>query len=319
MPDTQHMTSKQIANFSHTSMSWRKHANVSWRVLPTKFLTATEIRLINARIKGPVSSRVRDEALLDHIVRLPVRQEVYKQEEDLNRLATTLASNLIRNPVFEGGNKRTALLAAGLFLLQNGMKLRATASQVVGNDAVVEVHRGLSAGKIDETEFSELCRHLWRSPVNNGGTEPFSIKDQNEDSIRKLMLSISSTAEYCYQTIAILRSGSYKQKEDHQVVDCLIGNQSIVLDKDIASRIVTGKLWIRSCPITFHPRLVPGGNDGQYYRLLFPNNRKAFDMLGLDAMRRTGVMFLDGPLDYSIVNPTGASGESFSWLEKIMC
>lgn len=301
-------------------MSWRKHANASGRVLPTKlstkFLTATEIKLINARIRGPVSSRVRDGALLEHIARLPVTQELCNQEQDLNRLATTLASNLIGRPVFEGGNKRTALLAAGLFLLQNGMKLRATASQVVGNDAVVEVHRGLSAGKIDETEFSEVCHHLWRLPVKKGGIGPSSIKDQSEDSVRKLMLSISSTTEHCYQTIAILRSSSYKQQEDRQVVDCLIGNRSIVLDKGIASRIVTRDLWIRSCPITFHSRPVPVKNDGQYYRLLFPNNHKAFDMLGLYAMRQTGVVFLDGPLDYSIVNPTGTSGELFSWLRR---
>lgn len=193
------------------------------------------------------------------------------------------------------------------------MKLRATASQVVGNDAVVEVHRGLSTGKIDETEFSELCRHLWRSPVNSGATRPFSIEDRSEDSIMKLMLSVSSEGGQCYQTIAILRSGSFEQKENHQVIDCLIGNRSIVLDKDVASRIRTGKLWIGSCLFTFQHRLGSGENDVGCYRLLFPNNRKVFDVLGRDTTRRIGVIFEDGPLEYSVVNETGTfDGESFS-------
>lgn len=124
-----------------------KHARLFWQ---TKFITATEIRLINARIQGPIDSRVRDEALLKHNVILPIIQQISGKEKDLPNLAGNLASNSIRNPVFADGNKRTALLAAGLFLLQNGMLPRESASRDMNNDVLVVVHCGLSTGMAGE-------------------------------------------------------------------------------------------------------------------------------------------------------------------------
>lgn len=299
-------------------MYWPKQFKYPWRFFQTKFITATEIKLINARIEGPVNSHVRDEALLNDIVRSPIREEIREQQSDLNQLATIIASNLIKRPVFVGGNKRTALLAAGLFLLQNGMKLRATASQAVGNEALVEVHRGLSAGKIDEPEFSGVCRHLWRSTANSGATEPLSSQDRSEESIKKLMLSVSSKEEGCYRTTAILRSGSYKQRKDHQTVDCLIGDRSIFLENSVASRLTTSKPEAQSHSVTFQDHRVSGENRPGCYRLVFPEKRKVFNMLGLDGTRRMGLMFLDGPLDYSAINPSGTfGGESIARLEKM--
>ncbi len=296
-------------------MFWRKHVKSPFRFCGTKFVTATETKLLNARIKGPINSHVHDEALLNRIVRSPIGQEIYSQERDLNRLAATLASNLIKNPVFAGGNKRTALLATGLFLLRNGMKLRAAASQVVGNDAMVEVHCGLSTGRIDETEFYEICRRLWRSTAISDARRPLSTQDRRKGSMRELILSVPSRNEQFHPTTAIL----YQQNEDDQVVDCLIGDQSIFLEKRVTSLLTTASPVGQPTDVYLRHRHVSSEEYPGCSRLEFPDKGQVFSVLGHGRRRRTGVMFSDEQLDYSVISSTETSGESFVRLEKICC
>lgn len=93
--------------------------------------------------------------MLESAVNSPINQQHYKQENDLARLAAALSYKLIKNHAFANGNKRTALLAANLFLLQNGKLLQQDAYRVENNDAITQAHSGVAMGEVEESELAD--------------------------------------------------------------------------------------------------------------------------------------------------------------------
>ncbi|HZK99343.1 MAG TPA: type II toxin-antitoxin system death-on-curing family toxin [Caulobacteraceae bacterium] len=89
------------------------------------------------------ASGLRDEGLLESALARPQNRHAYEGVDDISELAATHAVALSSNHAFIDGNKRTAFLAAGLFLEKNGLRL--TASQV---DATLTMLRG-AAGEMD--------------------------------------------------------------------------------------------------------------------------------------------------------------------------
>src|SRR2546430_7889671 len=118
-----------------------------------RFLKASQVKLLNAYIEGS-SSCVHNEGILESAVNSPISQQHYGQENDVVRLAAALSFKLIKNHAFTNGNKRTALVAANLFLLQNKMALQQDASQVENNDAITQVHTGVATGQVEEEELA---------------------------------------------------------------------------------------------------------------------------------------------------------------------
>jgi death-on-curing protein len=86
---------------------------------------------------------VRDEGLLESALARPRQKHAYG-DPNLNELAAAYAFGIVRNHPFVDGNKRTALMAAYVFLRVNGLIL--DASEV---EAVI-MFRDLAAGQIDE-------------------------------------------------------------------------------------------------------------------------------------------------------------------------
>jgi death-on-curing protein len=94
---------------------------------------------------------LRDLSLLESALARP-RQLLAYDDPDICDLAAAYASGIIRNHPFVDGNKRTAFVAAYVFLASNGLRLVATevdAAQVV---------RLLAADEIDEATFSAWLR-----------------------------------------------------------------------------------------------------------------------------------------------------------------
>ena len=92
-----------------------------------------------------------DSSLLDSALARP-KQILAYGEPDISDLAAAYASGIIRNHPFVDGNKRTAFMAAYVFLASNGLRLVATevdAAQVVTL---------LAASEIDEATFSAWVR-----------------------------------------------------------------------------------------------------------------------------------------------------------------
>ncbi len=93
-----------------------------------------------------------DEGLLESALARPRQFFTYEASPDLARLAAAYAAGLVRDHPFVDGNKRTAFLAAGLFLELNGFRL--TVSQVDATRAVL----ALAAGEMKEQEFAAWIR-----------------------------------------------------------------------------------------------------------------------------------------------------------------
>ena len=101
-------------------------------------------------------SGVRDEGLLESALTRPQQLFAYGDPPpDLAALAASLAFGIARNHPFIDGNKRTAFVAAELFLALNGYRLAA-------EDADCVPHMlALAGGDLDEASFAAwLRRHL---------------------------------------------------------------------------------------------------------------------------------------------------------------
>ena len=95
---------------------------------------------------------LRDSSLLESALARP-RQLIAYGEPDICELAAAYASGIVRNHPFVDGNKRTAFVAAYVFLASNGQRLVATE---VDAARVVTL---LAADEIDETTFSAWLRN----------------------------------------------------------------------------------------------------------------------------------------------------------------
>lgn len=73
-------------------------------------------------------------------------------EPTIHELAAAYAFGIARNHAFVDGNKRTAIVAAGAFLLINGYVLTAD------NGTLYEFVVGLAAGEIDEEGAAAFFR-----------------------------------------------------------------------------------------------------------------------------------------------------------------
>ena len=90
---------------------------------------------------------VRDQGLLESALARPLNLHAYG-EPSLPKLAAAYAFGIARNHPFVDGNKRTALVAAELFLGLNGMDLTATDVECV------EVFLSLAAGELGEDQLA---------------------------------------------------------------------------------------------------------------------------------------------------------------------
>ncbi|APZ55359.1 type II toxin-antitoxin system death-on-curing family toxin [Salipiger abyssi] len=90
---------------------------------------------------------IRDEGLLDSALAKPRNKHAYG-EDNLCELAAAYAAGIARNHPYIDGNKRTAFLAAYVFLKINGLHL--VASEVEAVQMTVD----LAAGSLDETAFA---------------------------------------------------------------------------------------------------------------------------------------------------------------------
>ena len=93
----------------------------------------------------------RDMGLFESAVARP-QQLAYYGQPDAAQLAATYAFGLARNHPFVDGNKRTAFVAAELFLALNGLKLMAEDAHCVVTMLAV------AAGQMDESTFARWLR-----------------------------------------------------------------------------------------------------------------------------------------------------------------
>jgi len=100
------------------------------------------------------ASGLRDAGLLDSALARPQNLAAYA-EPDAADLAAAHAFGIVRNHPFVDGNKRTALVAAELFLVLNGRAPHAS------DETCVIAMRDLAAGTLSEAAFASwLTEHM---------------------------------------------------------------------------------------------------------------------------------------------------------------
>ncbi len=93
----------------------------------------------------------RDVGLFESAIARP-QQLAHYGEPDAAELAAAYAFGIARNHPFVDGNKRTAFVAAELFLALNGMTLHAD------DAACVTTMLAVAAGQLDEPSFARWLR-----------------------------------------------------------------------------------------------------------------------------------------------------------------
>ena len=126
-------------------------ANETWRWLPAQMLVSIHDE---QQSEHGGAAGLRDEGLFESALARP-RQLATYGEPDVVELAAAYAFGLVRNHPFVDGNKRTAFIAAQLFLRLNGHRINAPHVDCVLTTLA------LAAGDIDEAAFAAWLRsHL---------------------------------------------------------------------------------------------------------------------------------------------------------------
>lgn len=106
------------------------------------------------------STGVRDPGMLESALARPINAWAYGADDPAD-LAAAYAFGIARNRPFVDGNKRTAWVAARLFLALNGHELRFDA-----RDAV-RTMLALAAGELSEEELADWFRGHLAAPAGN--------------------------------------------------------------------------------------------------------------------------------------------------------
>ena len=119
-----------------------------WRWIDRSFVIAAHSEQIKAHGGG---QGMRDEGLLESALARAQNLDGHG-EPDVADLAAAYAFGVARNHPFVDGNKRTALVIADTFLIDNGFILLA-------NDAeLVVLFQHLAAGEVSEIELADWFR-----------------------------------------------------------------------------------------------------------------------------------------------------------------
>lgn len=94
---------------------------------------------------------LRDRGLLQSALARPINRANYGNPDACD-LATAYAFGIVRDHPFIDGNKRTAFVAAAVFLLDNGYEID------LDDESIVHVMFDVSAGSMSEAELSAWLR-----------------------------------------------------------------------------------------------------------------------------------------------------------------
>lgn len=115
-----------------------------------RWLTAEVVISVNKALVEETAKPhgLRDMGLLEGALGRPINLFHYSAERDAARLATTLLFALAANHPFVQGNKRTAFVAALMFLESNGYGLVVPDSELLAKQIVFVIE-----GRMTEDEF----------------------------------------------------------------------------------------------------------------------------------------------------------------------
>ncbi|KAI9674424.1 MAG: hypothetical protein M1817_001762 [Caeruleum heppii] len=101
--------------------------------------------------------------LLDSATHSPLQVKHYTNQDDVIELAAILSEKVIKNHAYQDGNKRTALVAADMFLKINGFQLQQTPMAAdLNNIKLAMGHEAIAANRWTVDHLAELYRSVAR-------------------------------------------------------------------------------------------------------------------------------------------------------------
>lgn len=88
------------------------------------FRFLTSVQVVKFHISTIAVAQPSQPAMLDSAIASPMNIKHYQKEENVFQLAANLAEKIMKNHAYQDGNKRTALIAADMFLRINGYRLQ---------------------------------------------------------------------------------------------------------------------------------------------------------------------------------------------------
>ncbi|CAL5866403.1 uncharacterized protein PFLUO_LOCUS611 [Penicillium psychrofluorescens] len=124
-----------------------------------RFLKVSQVQRLHARFVVPNAVPVQP-SMLEFVVHSPMNMKYYAKEEDVFRLAANLAEKIMKNHAVQDGNKRTALLAADMFLKINGYFLQKVPfAEDINNKGLADAHVAV----VKNQWTAEQLRNYYRS------------------------------------------------------------------------------------------------------------------------------------------------------------
>jgi death-on-curing protein len=119
------------------------------------FLGVEQVLAVHRRVVAEFggSAQVRDHGLLESAAMMPAARFAGEFLHDgIPAMAAAYLFHICRNHPFMDGNKRTALAAAEVFVLLNGLRLKATGRELE------RLTLGVAAGRLSKAETVEFFR-----------------------------------------------------------------------------------------------------------------------------------------------------------------
>jgi death-on-curing protein len=141
------------------------------------FLSCDDLIVINERLikmKTPDElCGVFSQASLETAQQSVNMHRYFAQTEDVVTLAAVLFESIARNHAFHNANKRTAVVAASIFMLMNGYELTAP------GDDLVEVAVAVVTDEISRDRLEDFLYH-WHRPIDE-------LESLGNESLRRLI------------------------------------------------------------------------------------------------------------------------------------
>ncbi|KAK7539836.1 DOC family protein [Phyllosticta citribraziliensis] len=135
------------------------------------FLTSSRVTILHALQVARAIPTQPD--MLESATLSPVNTHSYEEQTDVFHLAAILAQKIMKNHAFQDGNKRTALIAADIFLQMNGFRLEVTEPPRAGEDyPLTTAHVRTATNQMGVEELAAFYKSVAKSiETSTPGTE----------------------------------------------------------------------------------------------------------------------------------------------------
>ncbi|KAL8993628.1 MAG: hypothetical protein Q9169_006203 [Polycauliona sp. 2 TL-2023] len=142
-----------------------------------RFLTMSQVKEIH-KVHIGTTAPGRD-TLLGSALDAPMNVKHYEGEKDVVKLASILATRIIKNHAFMDGNKRTALIAANTFMKPNGLMLHEEPLDPKDPEVKAPLeaaHSDVAVNRLDEAGLAETYGRVVQVSIANEETKMIQEK-----------------------------------------------------------------------------------------------------------------------------------------------